>query len=125
METSWALEQKLSASDGEADDDFGRTISCSGDLILIGAPADAGSAGSDTGSAYVFQWENGTWIQKYKIYPHEPFEYGGFGAITALVADYAIVGTPYDDDLGQEAGAVFTRRRPGFEKHPPTVKVSP
>ena len=47
--TSWSQEAKLAASDGEASDLFGCSVSVSGDYAVIGAIYD-----DDTGSAYIF-----------------------------------------------------------------------
>ncbi|MGH3083070.1 MAG: FG-GAP repeat protein [Gaiellaceae bacterium] len=49
------LEQaKLTASDGAADEELGRSISVSGDTVGVGAPFDDTGANTDHGSAYVF-----------------------------------------------------------------------
>jgi len=45
---------ELFASDGAADDRFGRSVSVSGDTAVIGAPYDDHAGGTDAGSAYVF-----------------------------------------------------------------------
>ena len=48
----WVEEEKLTASDGAAEDFFG-SVSISGDVALVGAWGDDDN-GSDSGSAYVF-----------------------------------------------------------------------
>ncbi|MEA2021888.1 MAG: FG-GAP repeat protein, partial [Candidatus Caldatribacteriota bacterium] len=45
---------KITAPDGEADDNFGRSVSISGDKIVVGAIYDDDN-GSNSGSAWVFQ----------------------------------------------------------------------
>ncbi|MBN1346965.1 MAG: FG-GAP repeat protein, partial [Phycisphaerae bacterium] len=49
---------KLTASDGADGDIFGVSVSISGDTVVIGAPRNA-DAGSYSGSAYVFQRDQG------------------------------------------------------------------
>jgi len=51
--SSWVEEQKLLASDGAADDQFGVSASVSGDVVVLGADYDDDN-GSFSGSAYVF-----------------------------------------------------------------------
>jgi hypothetical protein len=52
--TTWVQQQKITASDGSADDLFGFSVSISGDLAIVGAYRDD-DKGSDSGSAYVFE----------------------------------------------------------------------
>ena len=58
--TAWSQTAKLTASDGAASDEFGFSVSLSGDRALVGAAPGAGRGlgdddnGSDSGSAYVF-----------------------------------------------------------------------
>ena len=51
---NWGEVKKLTASDAQAGDLFGRSVAVSGDTVLVGADGeDAG--GTDAGAAYVFQ----------------------------------------------------------------------
>ena len=59
-ESNFLSVSKLAASDGDADDAFGASVSISGDRVVVGAFTDE-HAGFGSGSAYVFQRdENGT-----------------------------------------------------------------
>jgi len=52
-----ALEQKLTAADGTADDRFGTAVAIDGDTAVVGAPLATGGAGGSTpyaGAVYVF-----------------------------------------------------------------------
>ena len=60
---SWIQETKLTASDGEPEDGFGRSVSLDGDYAVIGASGDD----SKEGSAYVFKREGNSWIQETKF----------------------------------------------------------
>ena len=57
----WSQQQKLTASDGAALDQFGRSIAITSTTALVGVSfGDAGNA-ADTGSAYLFSLtSNGT-----------------------------------------------------------------
>ena len=50
---TWTQEAKLTASDGASGDQFGNSVSVSGDRAVVGAPLDD-DPGLPTGSAYVF-----------------------------------------------------------------------
>jgi hypothetical protein len=52
--TSWSQQQKLTASDGAAGDEFGSSVATGKNLVLAGAPRDGIGASSERGSAYVF-----------------------------------------------------------------------
>ena len=56
--TTWSEEAKLLPGDGAEADQFGFSISMSGNAVVIGAPFDD-DLGTDSGSAYVFRF-NGT-----------------------------------------------------------------
>ncbi|MTI29232.1 hypothetical protein E1171_00235, partial [Cytophagales bacterium RKSG123] len=51
---NWIEQAKLTASDGVADDRFGRSVSISGDYIVVGAYFDD-DKGEKSGSAYLFE----------------------------------------------------------------------
>jgi len=51
--TSWAEEAKLTASDGVSGDEFGYSVSISGDYAIVGAFRDDDN-GLSSGSAYIF-----------------------------------------------------------------------
>ena len=52
---------KLTASDGQEDDFFGRSVAVSGDTIVAGAPYDNIGTSENAGSAYVFVKPDGGW----------------------------------------------------------------
>ena len=50
---TWVEEQKLTASDADAYDYFGKSVAVSGNRIVVGADQDD-DAGNDAGASYVF-----------------------------------------------------------------------
>ena len=58
-----AADAKLTASDGAADDDFGQSVSISGNYSIVGAYGDDG----DKGSAYIYNWDETAWNQSAKL----------------------------------------------------------
>ena len=65
---SWAQEDKLLPSDGAAYSFFGKSVSISGDYVIVGANGHADN-GSESGSAYVFKRTGTSWAQEVKLLP--------------------------------------------------------
>jgi hypothetical protein len=111
--TSWSQWQKLLASDGAANDQFGFSISISGDLAIVGAVGDD----SYKGSAYVFKrdGEDGeTWSQQQKLTASSDGAANDwFGVSVSISGDLAIVGAFYDDDRGTDSGSAYIFKRDG------------
>jgi len=59
-------ETKLTASDGAGADEFGRSVSISGDYALIGAIHDDDN-GTNSGSAYIYHFTGTSWIEQQKL----------------------------------------------------------
>ena len=102
--TTWTPQQILNASDGAAGDNFGESISISGDTAIIGA------SGDDTarGSAYVYVRSGTTWTQQQKLLASDGVSNDKFGASVSINFESVIVGANGDD--GSRGSAyVFTR----------------
>jgi hypothetical protein len=103
---NWTEMQKLLALDGTARDQFGMTVSLSGDTALIGAPQDDDN-GNFSGSAYVFTHNGTTWTQQQKLLASDGAPSDGFGFSVSIVGDTALIGAPGNCDNGSVY--VFTR----------------
>ena len=84
---------KLLASDGAAADIFGRAVSVSGDVVVIGAADDDNA--TDSGSAYVYRW-NGTSYDEFKLTASDSRHLGHFGYSVAVSGDNVVVGAASD-----------------------------
>jgi hypothetical protein len=103
--------QKLTPADGAAGDRFGASVALDGDRAIIGAPATL-SPQDDPGAAYVFRRQlDGTWAEAAKLVPSDGDDEDRFGFWVDLDGDYALVSARYDDDGGEDAGAVYVFRR--------------
>jgi hypothetical protein len=89
---AWILEAKLLASDGAAYDEFGYSVSISGDYAIIGAAYDDNINGVDAGAAYIFKRSGTNWTQEVKLTASDGEDSDLFGISVSLNADYAIVG---------------------------------
>lgn len=100
-------QNKLTASDGNTYDYFGRSIDVSldGNTCVVGAPGD----GSGAGSAYIFVRNGLMWDQQAKIVPSDQNTVNVFGSSVSITDDGAavIVGAP--GNLNKGAAYIFTR----------------
>jgi hypothetical protein len=109
---TWVQEARLTADDAAAGDWFGGAVAVSGSHAVIGANADDGPGGVDSGSAYVFMHLNGTWIQRAKLTAFDAEENDWFGGAVAIDGSTLLVGAFGDDGPGgddQGSVYVFTR----------------
>jgi len=119
--TTWIQQAKLLASDGEADDYFGCSVSLDGNTALIGASHDDGVGYEfDSGSVYVFTRTGIIWTEQQKLVASDNASADYFGWSVSLDEDTALISAPYDDDNGSQAGSayVFTK-----ESGTPNLKI--
>ena len=107
--SSWVQEQKLLASDGAADDEFGVSVSISGDVALVGAEGNDDD-GSDSGSAYVFRWNGSSWVEEQKLLASDGATDDFFGNSVSISGDVALVGASGNDDNGLFSGSAYVFR---------------
>lgn len=102
----WTETAKLIAADSHLGNLFGRDLALSGDRILVGAPgAKVGSVA--TGAAYVFDFAGGAWTQSAKLSASVANSGQSFGQVVALDGSRALLGAPYDNQMGSAAGAAY------------------
>ena len=104
---SWDEGVRLTASDGAVGDWFGTSVSLDGNYALVGAPtADVGGK-NRMGAAYLFELDfSGNWTQTAKLTASDGSVEDLFGESVTLNGNYALVGIPYNDEKGDNAGAV-------------------
>lgn len=85
-------------------DAFGASIANVGGIILVGAPSDDTGA-TDAGAAYAFNATSGE-LMRALLNP-APDEGDAFGFSLGALGTRALVGTPYDDGGGTDAGAAY------------------
>jgi len=122
---SWVEQAKLVASDGAASDYFGRSVSVSGDVALVGAPYDDDN-GANSGSAYVFRWNGTSWAQEpNKLLASDGATSDYFGWSVSVSGDVAVVGAWGDDDKPCNSGSahIFERNQGGPDKWGQVTKL--
>ncbi len=133
---SLAQQSYLKASNTDADDQFGISISVSGDTVVVGASGEASSAtgvggnqsnnaAGGSGAAYVFVRTGSGWTQQAYLKASNTDENDRFGSAVALSGDTLVVSAPDEDssasgvngnqtsDAATDAGAVYVFVRSG------------
>jgi hypothetical protein len=106
---------KLTAADGRAGDEFGRSVAISGDTVVVGAPPFADlSGGKGQGAAYVFMKPGSGWATTNTVNAKLTAPDGGagdeFGLFVANRGDTVVVGAP---GVNKAQGAAYVFMKPG------------
>jgi len=104
--STWTQQAKLIASDAAWYDEFGYSVSVSGDTAVVGA-YDFYSPVISSGSAYVFTRSGLTWTQQQKLTASDAEEGDYFYYSVSVSGDTLVVGAFGDDGTG--SAYVFTR----------------
>jgi hypothetical protein len=114
----WKQTARLVANDGMDFDNFGFSVSVSGQTVLVGAtrhtPAVTGI--QSAGAAYVFQRRDGDWLQAAELGAGDGMPDGDYGVGVAVLDNTVVVGAdlqhpPVEGYPGGEA--YFYRLNPG------------
>jgi|GEM_PF-993147 len=92
--TSWAFQNKLIASDGSSFDFFGLDVSGDVNRVLISARNDDNNGFSNSGSAYVFDYDGIKWSETTKLTASDESSSDYFGSSVSLKENQALIGAP-------------------------------
>ena len=107
---TWTETAKLVASDPGLSDFFGQSVAISGTTLVVGAVSDD-SLLLDTGSAYVFEKQGGSWVETQKLLASDADLDDRFGYAVAIDGDSIMVSSIGDDDKGPQSGSVYVFER--------------
>ncbi len=99
-DTTWTQQAKLLTDDGDTGDQFGYSVSIDDELALIGARTQDGG-GEQSGAAYVFEREAGSWTQQAKLLAEDATRNQRFGESVSLDGESALIG------MSEVAGAAY------------------
>ena len=106
--STWAQQQKLTASDRAAGDRFGVSVGIDGDSVVVGAYLDDTGTFTNSGSAYVFIRSGTAWSQQQKLTAADATSNYDFGISVAIRNDTVVVGAELED-----TGAAYVYTRTG------------
>jgi Flp pilus assembly pilin Flp len=102
-------DNKLVASDAEANATFGTAVAMDGDTLLAGAPGDGGSIGA----VYVYVRQGGLWSEQQKLTAADGTAGDAFGYSVSLEGDTALVGAFAKSVGAHQTGAAYVFTRSG------------
>lgn len=115
-------ETKIHAADAAINDNFGYSVSISGDTLVVGVPDanDVDNVNPDDrfdpiGSAYVFTKSDSSWIQQAILVAFDKEKHDRFGESVAIDGDTIVVGAIWDNDNGVHSGSAYIFTRNGSE----------
>lgn len=89
---TWTEQQKLTASDGAANDQFGYSVGINGETVIIGAPYVTVGGNANQGAAYVFVRSGTSWPQHAKLTASDGGVNSWFGSSAAASGNTVLVG---------------------------------
>jgi len=121
---TWDAGTKIVASDAQAHDYFGISVSIDGDYCIVGASFED-TGGSDAGAAYIFHRTGlNTWDAGTKIVASDAEANDSFGNSVSVYGDYCIVGAFYEDAGGaSNAGSAYIYHRTGTNTWDAGIKI--
>lgn|GEM_PF-6523789 len=120
---------KLTASDASADDNFGLSVSISGDTIVVGSPASDGRI-PNTGAAYIFEKPEEGWkdmVESAKLTSSNGHDSCDFGESVSIKGDIIVVGASDQGINGFGSGGsayVFKRPSDGWATMTETARLT-
>ena len=108
----WTQTAKLTASDGVANDHFGKSVSISGDgdTVVVGATLAAVNGNSGQGAAYVFTQSASGWTQTAKLTASDGAANDIFGMSVSISGNTVAVGA---DSVNSQQGAAYVFTQSG------------
>lgn len=104
--SNWIQEPKITASDGDNDDQFGHSVGISGDQVVIGAHLND-DLGGNSGSAYIFLRSAGNWTENVKVSGSDGSGGDFMGFSVDISGTVAIAGAYSHDDNGGNSGSAY------------------
>lgn len=109
---NWLQTARLIPGNAGGGDEFGNSVGISGDFLIGGSEYHDGTAGNNTGAAYIFQrGADGRWREVQELQPHDSRAQLNFGEYVAIEGTVAVVGCRFDSTLGNKSGAAYVFER--------------
>jgi hypothetical protein len=108
----WFQTEKLSANDGEENDEFGFDVSISENYVMISAPyKDQLTSGLLSGKVYLFERSDNSWTHINSFESDQSGVNDSFGQKISLSDDFALIGASGNNSNGSESGTVYVYQR--------------
>lgn len=114
----WTFDQKVVPTDRDENYEYGKSVSISGDYLLVGSPRnnnDTVFIGLHYGAAYFYEKDEvGEWNLARRVFASDTDANDKFGEAVSISGNYAIIGAPHEgpSDIGK--AYVFERGEDGI-----------
>jgi len=112
--TAWNEGQRLQASVGDGDDQFGYAVALDGDVLAVGDPERGFPPPQETGQAYVFRFDGQAFVEEARLEPLDDPVPAYYGRAVALTGAQLLVSASTSDEVADDAGAVYLYRHDGL-----------
>ncbi|KQC03984.1 MAG: hypothetical protein APR53_04220 [Methanoculleus sp. SDB] len=109
---TWQFEQKISSPMPEDEDNFGRAIAVSGNLMVVTARKNT----AEEGAAYLYTYKGGSWAYTATLTASDPVPGAYFGQSVALQGGIMAIGARNADPNAAGALYVFRQTGDGWEE---------
>ena len=103
---TWTQQAFLKLSTPNSFVEFGRAVAISGNTLIISSDEIAGS-----GAAYVFNRNNGIWVQTARLEASSTSSSDHFGVDLGISNETIVVGSYFEDSIASNSGAVYVYKK--------------
>lgn len=122
---AWQEESQVTASDGATEDYYGKSVSISGDYIIVGAESHDTNGNINQGKAYVYRRTGTTWMEEAILVSSDGQTADKFGNSVSITENYAIIGAKFHDTNGNiHQGKAYVYKRTGTTWSEEAILVS-
>lgn len=121
---AWTEQAQLTAGNGAAGDEFGWSVSLSGDTAFVGVNFRPVGGQPRQGAAYIFTRNGNAWSEEERLSASDGAEGDFFGESVALDAGTALIGAPLTDvggNVNQGAAYLFGEWDGGHSLYLPAI----
>lgn len=112
INNTWIQTEKLLASDGVANDNFGTSVEIENNFLVVGASRKS-DLGGNSGAAYVFKKIGSSWIEETKLLANDGQAGAFFGNSVSISDSTVLVGALRDMKNGIPEGSAYIFQKNG------------
>jgi hypothetical protein len=112
--SAWVYTQLLTDPSGAANDNFGNSVSISGDHLIVGIQSDDATV-TNQGSVLMFHYNGTGWEPGEQLFDQSPATGEQFGNHVCISGNYAIVGES-GDQMSRGSATIFQRVGLGWQR---------
>ena len=108
----WSLQATLTDPSGSPEDNFGQSVSMSGDYVIVGAPNKDIAAKTNQGAAIIFYRNGSEWTHQATLVAGDGATGDGFGNSVSISGSYAVIGAnakAVEGKINQGQAYIFNR----------------